>query len=312
MSITRISSQTANNMATAAMSGAYSKYASIIQKIADNKNFTKISENVPDAVSLMKIKNQMSEIDGYQSNIQHAVNEMNLVYDTLGSVNDELSAINGLVLSAANAPTTPDAAKAYAAEIEERVETVKNLMNTQYLDNYIFSGTFVNEQTYTTDPETGEVIYNGSPAKVPGERNLTISADTKFSYNFTGEEIFGEQDGVNDFFAQMKDLVDKLYAADDNQEVDYDAIREKLKIIDTASRNIAQTDGVVSAKVSKLLATQEINEDTLVNLTEKRTDIEEVDIIKAASDLASARTGLQASYALGTSVLSSVSLLDYI
>ena len=46
----RISSATVNNMATSSMSGAYTKYANIIQKIAENKNFTKISENVPDAV----------------------------------------------------------------------------------------------------------------------------------------------------------------------------------------------------------------------------------------------------------------------
>ena len=307
----RISSQTANNMATSAMSGAYNKYAAIIAKIASNKNFSKISENVPDAVSLVKVKNQISELEGYQGNVQHAINEMNLVYNTLNSVTDEISAINGLVISASNAPTTPDAAKAYASEIKERVESIRDLMNTQYLDNYIFSGTFVNQPTYTTDEQTGDITYNGSPQNA-GSRNLMISADTKFGYNFTGEEIFGEQDGISDFFSQMKELVDKLNSAEEDGIVDFDSIRDKLNILDKASRNIAQTNGMVSAKVSKLTATQEINNDTITNLTEKRTNIEEVDIIKAASDLSAARTGLQASYALGTSVLSSVSLLDYI
>ena len=307
----RISSQTANNMATSAMSGAYNKYAAIIQKIASNKNFTKVSENVPDAVSVMKVKNQISELEGYQGNVQHAINEMNLVYDTLNSVTDELSAINGLVLSAANAPTTPDAAKAYASEIEERVETIKDLMNTQYLDNYIFSGTFVEEASYVYDEE-GNIVYNGSPQGTAGQRNLMISADTKFYYNLTGEEIFGEQDGINDFFAQMKELVNTLNSAEEDGGLDYDSVRDKLNIMDKTTRNITQANGLVSAKVSKLAATQEINNDTISNLTEKRANLEEVDIIKAASDLASARTGLEASYALGTSVLSSVSLLDYI
>ena len=45
---------------------------------------------------------------------------------------------------------------------------------------------------------------------------------------------------------------------------------------------------------------------------EYKADIEEVDITKAATDLANAQTALQASYAIGTTVLGSVSLLDYI
>ena len=305
----RISSQTLTNMTTGAMSGAYSKYASIIQKIAQNKNFSKISENVPDAVNTIKIRNQISELEGYQGNIQHAVNEMNLAYDTLGNVSSELSSINSLVLSAANATTTKDAAKAYASEIKERVATIADLMNTKYMDNYIFAGTFIEETPYTKD-ENGNITYNGSP-KSAGDRTLMISQDTKFAYNFTGEEIFGEQDGVNDFFAQMNQLVD-LLNYDGEDELDLDAVRSKLNILDKTIDNVTQKNGLVSSKVSKLLATQEINSDTITNLTEKKAGIEEVDIVKAASDLIAAQTGLQASYMVGTQVLGSVSLLDYI
>ena len=302
----RISTATVNNMATSAMNNAYNNYSNIIKKIATNKNFTKMSENVPDASNLLKLKNQISELESYQGNIQHAVNEMNLAFDTLENVTSELSSINSLVVSASNATTTPDSAKAFASEIEQRVGTITNLMNTKYLDNFIFSGTFIKEIPYTTDDE-GNITYNGSP-KETGDRNLMISQDTKFTYNFTGEEIFGKQDGVSDFFAQMKELVDLLNA----DEIDHDSIRNKLNILDKTSNNIAQKNGLISSKVSKLLATQEINDDTITNLTEKRTDIEEVDIIKAASDLTSANTGLQASYLLGTNVLRGVSLLDYI
>ena len=305
----RISTQTVNNMSTNAMSQAYNRYSSIIQKIAANKNFTKMSENVPDAVSVLKIKNQISELEGYQGNVQHAMNEMNLAYDTLNNVTSELSAINSLVVAAANASTTKESAQAYASEIGERVATISDLMNTQYLGNYIFAGTYVDQKPYTKDEE-GNYIYNGSSA-ANGNRNLMISQDTKFTYNFTGEEIFGEQDGVNDFFTQMKDLVGLLYC-EDSDTLDYDAIRSKLTVLNKTINNVTQKNGLVSSKVSKLTATQEINQDTISNLTEKEAGIEQVDIVKAASDLQSAYTGLQASYMLGTNVLSSVSLMDYL
>lgn len=302
----RISTSVMTNLLTNSMGNAYSNYADILTKIASNKNFTKVSENVTDATRVLKLNDRLAQMEEYQGNIEHAINEMNLAYDTLGNVTEQLTAINSLIVEAANATTTPESAKAIAAEIKERVATITDQMNVKYLDDYIFAGTYIHEQPYTTNDD-GEIIYNGSSEKA-GDRNLTISEGTTFAYNFTGEAIFGEQDGINDFFSQMKDL-DALLTAD---TLDYDAIREKLNVLDDATKNITLSNGVISAKVSKLLSTQEINNDTITSLTEKKVDLEEVDITKAATDLANAQTALQASYLIGTTVLNSVSLLDYL
>ncbi len=303
----RISTETINNMSLNSMQNSYGDYAKIISKIASKKNFTKLSENVSDGVNVVKLKNNISDLEKYQGNIDHAVNEMNLAYESLGNVSNELSSINGLIIRAADASTTPDSAKAIAAEIKQRVNVIKDLMNTKYMDTYIFAGTYVQETPYQTDAETGNIVYKGASEKA-GDRNITISENTPFRYNFTGEEIFGKQDGVNDFFSQMKDL-DSLLTADN---LDSDSIREKLGTLDSAVRNISLKNGIVSAQVTKLTATKEINEDTIISLTEKRSNLEDLDILKASSELANANTAMQASYILGGRVMSSVSLLDYI
>ena len=302
----RIATSTITNSATNSMNNAYKTYLDIINKISSNKNFTKVSENVTDATKVLKLNDELAQMDIYQSNIQAAINEMNLAYDTLGAINDEITEINSLIVEASNATTTPDSAKAIATEIKQRISTITDKMNTKYLDNYIFSGSYTDIMPYTTDAD-GNIIYQGS-TQVAGDRNLTMSKNTIFTYNFTGEEIFGKQDGVNDFFSQMKEL-DELLNAD---SLDYDKIREKLGVLETASNNIIQSQGNVSAKVTKLTATQSVNEGTIVKLTEDKANLEEVDITKAATDLANAQTALQASYAIGTTILGSVSLLDYL
>jgi flagellin-like hook-associated protein FlgL len=310
----RVSTSTITNMATNSMGNTYKTYVDIMNKIATNKNFNKVSENVVDATKVLKLNDQLAQMDIYQSNIQAAINEMDLAYDTLGAVTDEVSTINGLIVQASNATNSPESAKAIAMEIKQRVATIQDKMNVQYLDNYVFSGTYTKEQPYVVDGN-GDIKYQGSSQKA-GERNLTISENTTFTYNFTGEEIFGKQDptlvdddGVQlDFFSQMKHL-DELLNAD---TLDYDKIREKLGVLDSVTKNITQSQGMVSAKVSKLDATRSINEDTILKLTEDKVDLEEVDIVKAATDLANAQTALQASYSIGTTILGSVSLLDYL
>lgn len=311
----RISTTTINNMATSSMGNSYQAYLDIMNKISSNKNFTKISENVPGATKVLKLNDDLAQMDIYQSNIQAAINEMDMAYNVLGDITDEISAINSLVVQASNATTTPESAQAIAAEIKERVNTIKDKMNTKYLDNYIFAGTYTQDPAYTTDAN-GNIIYQGSSEKA-GDRKLTISENTTFTYNFTGEEIFGIQNDQNidpvtgiglDFFSQMQHLDTLL----NEPELQYDKIREKLGSLQEASGKIIQSQGNVSAKVMKLESTKAINEDTILKLTEDKTNLEEVDIVKAATDLANAETALQASYQIGTRILGSVSLLDYI
>jgi len=302
----RVSTSTITNIATNSMGNAYQTYLDIMNKIASNKNFTQVSQNVGDATKVLKLNDKLAQMDIYQSNIQAATNEMNMAYDTLGAVADELSSINALVVEAANATTTPSSAKALSVEIKEKVATIMDKMNTKYLDSYIFAGTYTQEPAYVFDDD-GKIVYQGS-SKEGGERKLTISEDTTFTYNFTGEEIFGSLADDKTFFSEMEDL-DVLLNAD---ELDYEKIREKLGIIQSSSDKIINSQGIVSAKVAKLDSTSAINEDTIVKLTENKVDLEEVDITKAATELANAQTALQASYSIGTTILNSVSLLDYI
>ena len=301
----RIATSTITSMATGSMTGAYNNYSDIISKISSGKNFTKISENPVDATRVLKLNEQLSKLNLYQSNIEAATNEMELAYDTLGDIQDEVTAINSLVVEAANGTTTPESAKAIATEIKERVATIMDKMNTKYMDNYIFSGTYTETKPYDKNAD-GDIVYQGSPSS-GGKRNLTISEDTTFTYNITGEDIMGS-DETDNFFNQMKEL-DTLLNAD---ELDYDAIREKIKILDKTSQNVTQAQGSVSAQVTKLDSTKTINDSTIVSLTEDKSDLEDLDIIKVATELANAQNSLQMSYQIGSMVLQGVSLLDYI
>jgi len=92
----------------------------------------------------------------------------------------------------------------------------------------------------------------------------------------------------------------------------YSAIREKLNVLDSAQNNVIISQGNVSAQVMKLDTTKTLNSSTLTDLTAQKAEIEEVDITKAATELSSAYTALQASYTISQQILSNVSLLDYL
>ena len=86
----RVSTSTITNMTTGSMSNAYETYMNVINKIAANKNFTSVSENVPDATKVLKLKDDLAQMGIYQSNIQAAMNEMNLAYQVYSNVATQL------------------------------------------------------------------------------------------------------------------------------------------------------------------------------------------------------------------------------
>lgn len=307
----RVSTSVLNSRASDAMNKAYATYSSIINKINSNKNFTQMSENIQDSKNVVKMDDQLAKLDEYAANIKVASNRMEITYDTLGDVTDELDNINSLVVQAANATTSPSSAKAIAAEVQSRVSTIVNLMNTKYLDEYIFSGNQINSRTFeeTTDPDTGNITYTyqGSP-KETGDRNITIAEGITLTYNVTGDAIFTKDENGNDFYSAMAELNDLLTA----DELDHGKIREKLEIIQDTHSNVVNERGKISAKSTKLDTTESINTDTKTTLTGERAELAEVDITKASTDLASALNALQASYLVGQKVLSGISLIDYI
>lgn len=314
----RISTSSINQSVMNATSGNYQNYIDIINKIASNKNFTKMSQDVVGATKVLKMDEQIAKLNEYQSNIEAATSEMNLVYDTLGSVVEQITGINSLIVEASNASTTPESAKAIAEDVKQKVATIVSLMNTRYLDNYIFSGTNTQSQTYATNDD-GTYTYQGTDAQ-NGDRNLTVSEGKTMAYNITADEIFKtttttvQDENGNDvevksnFFTEMNELNTLL-----NQEpLDYDAIRKKLDVIQDTQNSISMAQGTISARYTKLDTSKTLNEATLANLKIDKANIEEVDIAKAASELAAAQSALQASYSLSTTVLQGISLLDYI
>ena len=136
------------------------------------------------------------------------------------------------------------------------------------------------------------------------------------AYNVTGDKIFPKTTVTNadgstsevDFFSQMKEL-DELLNAD---TLDYDAIRKKIDVAGNAYDNVTVEIGNFSAKVSKLESAKSLNQSTLTTLAEKKSDIEDIDIVKAATDLKNAQTSLQASYTISNVILGGMSLLDYL
>ena len=68
----RIATSTIQSMVQSTTGNAYKNYSDILQKIASNKNFTKVSEDVMGATKVLKLNDNIAKMEEYQSNIKTA------------------------------------------------------------------------------------------------------------------------------------------------------------------------------------------------------------------------------------------------
>ena len=183
-----------------------SRYAQLVADMQMNQfNFNKLTAqlssgskiiNLSDdpiaSVNIMNTSRQLGQIETFEQNVGMASAELSALDDLLTLANGYLSNAWDKAIQANNQTYGKSSLKALKVEIDEITKTMVDLANTEYNDNYIFSGANTKTMTFTLT-EDGDVVYNGTPQDNPDYIRQTEVADGVFEViNTTGDKVFGE------------------------------------------------------------------------------------------------------------------------
>lgn len=166
-------------------------YERLTAQLTSGHKIMKITDDPIASVNILNTNKQLGQIETFEQNVGMASAELSALDDLLDLANGYLSQAWDKAVQANNQIYGNDSLKALKVEIDEITKTMVDLANTQYNDNYIFSGANTKTQTYTLD-EDGNVIYNGTPHTNPDYKRQTEVADGVFeTINTTGDKVFG-------------------------------------------------------------------------------------------------------------------------
>jgi flagellar hook-associated protein 3 FlgL len=166
-------------------------YERLTAQLTSGHKIMKITDDPIASVNILNTNKQLGQIETFEQNVGMASAELSALDDLLDLANGYLSQAWDKAVQANNQTYGNDSLKALKVEIDEITKTMVDLANTQYNDNYIFSGANTKTQTYTLD-EDGNVIYNGTPHTNPDYKRQTEVADGVFeTINTTGDKVFG-------------------------------------------------------------------------------------------------------------------------
>jgi len=258
-------------------------------------------EDDPTAVGrVLGIESEQRELTQYTRNADRALEISQASFSglqQLKKVSDRATEIGTLGAGA----ISPDAARAYASELDQLIEHTLQLGNTKLRNDYIFAGTAVDAAPFNATRGAGgeltSVAYvgNTSRAAIPLSDNASITAGTTGSTNH----------GIASFLTQLVALRDALTT--NNSAAVTTAQTGLIASEDLLVSSLAEHGGVqtrIEANRSQLLD----RADTLESLVSAEADL---DLPTTIVRLNQSQTAYQAALSSAANIMR-LSLLDYI
>ena len=293
--VNRISTSGKYSQLVADMQKQLSNYNKLTKQLASGSKLTSITDDPIATVNVLNTNRQLGQMDTFSSNVELAKTELSALDDLMDLANGYLSNAWDKAVQANNQTYSDTSLKALKVEIDEITKTMVDLANTEYDDNYIFSGANTKTVPYTMD-DNGDIIYNGTPYSNKDYIRQTEVADGVFEViNTTGDRVFGyykaqgQDANGNNLFTDVdgKTVVEKIGAAgaktyeyengtayngdvgDLKAKEDYDGVMGALKKLSNSIQKVL--DGDTEAGYAEMNSTLDMFKDSLSTITTEQT-----------------------------------------
>jgi flagellar hook-associated protein 3 FlgL len=208
--------------------------------------------------------------------------------------------------SATSDPTTRAATK---AEVDQLLQAAIQIGNTKFGDEYLFGGQTADRapfdagQTAQTPPYVSLDPATGLPGDPSGVNQTEISAGRYMQATHDGKQVFLD----TGLLQALKGLSDALADTATPQT----KVQDALGNLDSAFDQVQTLIGENGARVNQLDVTSANLDAFATNLKTLKSDLEEVDVEEAVTELVSRQTAYQAAM-LATSRVMGLTLADYL
>ena len=293
--VNRISTSGKYSQLVADMQKQLSNYNKLTKQLASGSKLTSITDDPIATVNVLNTNRQLGQMDTFSSNVELAKTELSALDDLMDLATGYLSNAWDKAVQANNQTYSDTSLKALKVEIDEITKTMVDLANTEYDDNYIFSGANTKTVPYTMD-DNGDIIYNGTPYSNKDYIRQTEVADGVFEViNTTGDRVFGyykaqgQDANGNNLFTDVdgKTVVEKIGAAgaktyeyengtayngdvgDLKAKEDYAGVMGALKKLSNSIQKVL--DGDTEGGYAEMNSTLDMFKDSLSTITTEQT-----------------------------------------
>jgi flagellar hook-associated protein 3 FlgL len=264
------------------------------EQVSSQKRLNRPSDNPADVRSAVGLNDTLAELDQFLRNIDTASSKVNAQDTTLASAGDLLQRANELAIEAANGTLDASNRQAIAAEVNQLIEAMAQDSGAKVGGEFVFSGFKVDRPPYT-------VTGNGTVSAYQGDHGVTIARigpASTMQINVAGDTVFQP---ALDALTQLKADLD---AGNPAQPATITGIQNALD-------NMLATRAQIGARANRLEQARSSQESLVTSDKALLSQIEDVDMASAITELTKRQTTYQATLAVTAKVIQT-SLIDYL
>ncbi len=267
--------------------------AHAMDRLSSQKEITKLSDNPIGASQIIRTRDQIQDIQQFQTNIEYSKGFLERSETALQSVADNLMRAKELSVGMANDTYDANSRDASAREVKEMIDEVVQLGNTTFNGRYIFAG-FRNQ----TPPLSLEGDYLGDDGKI----FLQVSPNDFRQVNVGGREVFeASPDDQQKGHFNMINTLEVLYEG--MKQNDKDGIRRAMGELDFQLEKTSSSQATLGAMWNSLHQTGDrLNSEETINRA-KLSKVQDTDIYDATSEFKRTETVLQGTLQASTKLL---------
>ncbi len=297
----------------------------INNQLSSRKEISRPSDNPYKAARSMQLSSDIKAAIQYNENIKDTTNWLDTTDTALQQLENSFQRIRELMVSGGNAAYGSDEKKAIKDEINEKVNEIAQILNTNFDGKYIFGGTKVNSKPVAVqaDGTTGnnKLYYSSSDGTIiadPSTSNememlasgliVEISQGVTMKYNVSSTEIleFGEGANKVNVMNLLTDITNSL-DSEDSSEVTGNLLSQ----MDSTISNLLKIMSEVGAKQNRMEAAATQNEDQILNLKDVLSKTEDIDFAEKTIEATVAQTVYMASLQVSARIIQPT-LLDFL
>jgi flagellar hook-associated protein 3 FlgL len=254
------------------------------------KRINTLSDDPVGLTQSLNIRSALSSIDQMGRNISYGNSWLTASESALTNVQNIISDTKALCVQMASGTTGADQRASAAETVQNMLEEIVSLANTDVAGNYIFSGSKTD-----TIPFEQNGTYHGDndPFTIKISKNSTVEVGSD------GQAMFGN------IFSTLSNLKTAL------ENNDVSGIQNAMDNLDGHFDDISAKISDVGSKMNRMEIKDKIYQDLNFSNTERLSKIEDADIAEAIMNVSAAELTYQAALASSSKVMK-LTLVDYL
>ncbi|MBU1052865.1 MAG: flagellar hook-associated protein FlgL [Proteobacteria bacterium] len=257
---------------------------------SSGKRITDLSDDPVGLTQALKLKSAISGIDQLGRNVSLGNSWLAASESALTSVQDLISDTKSLCVQMASSTSGASERASAATTIQNTIDEILSLANTEVSGRYIFSGTKTDSQAFD---QSGTYLGNNESFAVK------IGTDTTMNVGRDGSEVFGT------IFADLTDLKNDLL----NNNIG--GIQSSLDDLTVHFNNTTNTISDIGSKMNRMEIKEQILQDLDIVNTDRLSVIEDADIADAIIKIKELEVAYQAALSSSSKIMQ-LSLVDYL